>query len=108
MGVSQGQHRKEAMNTQEPNAAARRVGRALPARTILALLLAAGVVAGCARRYDMILTNGGQLIDVRKPTRDPSGGFYSYVDGRGKTNFISVARVVEIHPHQKVTFTSPQ
>jgi hypothetical protein len=93
------------MNTHESNSAARHLS---PARHGLVLLLAAATLAGCARRYDMILTNGGELTNVRKPTRDEKGGFYTYVDGRGQTNLVSIARVVEIHPHQKATFTSPQ
>lgn len=93
------------MNTRKPFFGAR---RALRARTFAALLLAAGVLAGCARRYDMILTNGQKLTNIRKPTRNQQGGYYSFIDARGHTNFISVARVTLVEPHRKETFTSPQ
>jgi hypothetical protein len=89
------------MITHERNAAARLAGK------ILVLLLASGALAGCARRYDMILTNGQELTNVRRPTLSPDHSFYSYVLPNGRTNYISQSRVTLVQPHQKTTFTSP-
>ena len=108
MGVSEAKHRKETMSTDERISAAKTARRALKPGNFLVLLLAAGVICGCARRYDITLTNGQQLTNVRKPKLNKAEGYYYYVDGRGRTNVISAARVVEIDPHQKATFTSPK
>jgi len=108
MGVSQAKHKKEAMSTHERISAAKSARRALTPGNLLVLLLAAGVLCGCARRYDITLTNGQQLTNVRKPKLNKAGGYYYFVDGRGRTNVISASRVVEIDPHQKSSFTSPK
>ena len=110
MGVSEAKHKKEtmSMSTDDRIFAAKTIRRALKPGNLLVLLLAAGVLCGCARRYDITLPNGQQLTNVRKPKLNKAGGYYYYVDGRGRTNLISAARVVEIDPHQKATFTSPK
>jgi hypothetical protein len=81
--------------------------RSSSTRYVLALLLAAATLAGCVRRYDIMLTNGGELTNVRKPTRDETNGYYTYLNSKGQTNIISIGRVIEIHPHQRVDFNAP-
>jgi hypothetical protein len=78
-----------------------------PIRSVLALLLTTAALAGCARRYDMILTNNEQVTNVRKPTFHEASGYYTFLDSKGRTNYISIARVVEIHPHERVDFKAP-
>ena len=73
-----------------------------------ALLLAAAALCGCARRYDVTLTNNQHLINIRKPILNKTGGFYYFVDSHGHTNTIPVTRVVEIDPHEESKFKSPQ
>jgi hypothetical protein len=80
----------------------------LRAGKFFVLLLAAAALCGCARRYDVTLTNGQHLTNIRKPVRDKSGGFFYYVDGRGNKVIIPATRVVEIDPHQESKFKSPQ
>ena len=94
---------KEAMNTNAGNSDARVMRRF----NFLALILGALVLCGCAR-YDMVLTNGQRLENIRKPKRDATGGYYSFIDAKGRTNVISEARVVSIAPHQESTFKSSQ
>ena len=63
------------MSTIERISAAKPVRRALNPRAFFALLLAAAALCGCARRYDMTLTNGGRVTNVRKPIRSKEGGY---------------------------------
>jgi len=72
--------------------------RALNPRTLFVLLLAAAVLCGCAR-YDITLTNGGSVTNVRKPKLDKQRGSWTYVTSDGKTNIISASRVINVVPH---------
>jgi hypothetical protein len=65
------------------------------------LLLAVTTLCGCMRRYDVILTNGRELTNVRKPALNKEGGYFYYINAHGQTNTIPATRVVEIRPHQE-------
>ncbi|MGD1084472.1 MAG: hypothetical protein ABSA47_06930 [Verrucomicrobiota bacterium] len=96
------------MNTQEGIAATTPSRHGLPAGKILPLLLAAGMLAGCARRYDMLLTNQRVVSNVRKPKLSPDHSYYIIVDRQGRTNTIPAGEVNVIQPHQKSPLTAPQ
>jgi hypothetical protein len=68
---------------------------------ILAALLCALVVTGCARRYDMMLTNGGRITNVTKPVFDKEKGTFTYKDVAGNSHHVSSGKVVEIKPHSE-------
>ena len=74
--------------------------RAFNPRSLFVLLLAAAALCGCAR-YDMTLTNGGKVTNVRKPKFNKDGGYWSYIAANGVTNIIPAGRVVSVGPHEK-------
>jgi hypothetical protein len=79
--------------------AARRPGwRGLHRPIIFALLLAATALCGCVH-YDMTLTNGGRVTNVRKPTYNAEGGYWTYVTADGKHITLPASRVVSVVPH---------
>ena len=47
-------------------------------RTIVLLLLAAGIGAGCSTRYNITLTNGEVIRSINKPTYDPDQQVYVF------------------------------
>jgi hypothetical protein len=65
-------------------------------RAIL-LLLALTVLCGCARGYDMHLTNGRSIRASSKPKLD-SQGWYIFKDGEGKVERVNSLRVRSIEP----------
>ena len=73
-------------------------------KNILLLLLGAVFLTGCMHNYDMTLTNGMKIPGVSKPKLDKQTGVYMYKDVKGRTNYISSARVVEIAPHSDQKF----
>ena len=87
------------MSTIERISAPKPVRRALNPRALFALLLAAANLCGCARRYDMTLTNGGRVTNVRKPIRSKEGGNFTFIAADGKQHVISADRVLSIVPH---------
>jgi hypothetical protein len=87
------------MSMIERTAARRPDRRAFNLRTLFALLLTAAALCGCARYYDMTLTNGGRVEGVRQPKLDRQGGSWTYITRDGKTNLISASRVINIVPH---------
>jgi hypothetical protein len=62
-------------------------------------LFCAALLAGCAHRYDMTLTNGEKLANVGKPVLHKDEGAYYYKDVAGNIHHINAGRVVEIAPH---------
>jgi hypothetical protein len=86
------------MNIIERMAAPRPVRRALARPIIFALLLAASAFCGCVH-YDMTLTNGGRVTNVRKPTYNAEGGYWTYVTADGKHITLPASRVVSVVPH---------
>ena len=67
--------------------------RILPCCLLIALL------AGCARRYDIVMTDGSRVTNVSKPVLDRQSGVFTYKDVRGQEHKKSAGRVVEIAPH---------
>jgi hypothetical protein len=65
------------------------------------LLVATLLLAGCARHYDMTLTNGVRVTNVTKPVLDESAGYYTYKDVSGTVRHVSQSRVLEIRPHSR-------
>ena len=63
--------------------------------------LAAGLLTGCAHRYDMQLTNGVLISNVSKPVLDRQNGVYIYKDVAGNKRYVSAGRVTEIGPHKR-------
>ncbi len=66
----------------------------VPALLVLALLL-----SGCARHYDMTLTNGVRVTNVTRPVLDEENNTYTYKDVAGTEHKVSQVRVLEIKPH---------
>jgi len=75
-------------------------------KKLVLLLFGAGLLCGCAH-YDMTLTNGMRIINVRKPVLNKATGQYDYTDVAGNKRHISRTRVVQIEPHRRQTFISP-
>jgi hypothetical protein len=73
--------------------------RFLKLATLVPCLCAASLLAGCAHRYDMTLTNGLRITNVTKPVYDRDAGTFTYTDVAGNVKHISSGRVVEIAPH---------
>ena len=70
-----------------------------------AALLSAILLAGCAHRYDMTLTNGVKITNVTKPMLNREQSVYTYKDVNGRICYISSGRVVEIGPHSSKNTT---
>jgi hypothetical protein len=68
---------------------------------VLPWVFSAAFLAGCARHYDMTLTNGTRITNVTKPKLYKDAGAYYYKDVDGKVHHISAGRVVDIQPHSK-------
>jgi hypothetical protein len=66
---------------------------------LLPWLFSAGLLAGCAQRYDLILTNGTRITNVTKPVKNLEAGAYYYKAVDGSVSHVSAGRVVEIKPH---------
>ena len=74
------------------------VRRSFPLRTVFALLLTAATLCGCVR-YDMTLTDGGKMTNIRKPKYYPQNGYYICTLASGKTITIPASHVVSVVPH---------
>ena len=72
---------------------------ALNRAKILPWLVAAGLLAGCAHRYDITLTNGERVTNVTKPRLNRDAGAFFYKDVAGNDHHVSAGRVVDIAPH---------
>jgi hypothetical protein len=69
------------------------------AKLVLPGIAALVLLAGCAHRYDITLTNNVRLTNVSKPVLDRNAGVFIYKDVKGNEHKIMAARVVEIDPH---------
>jgi len=68
-------------------------------------LLSAALLAGCARHYDMTLSNGTRITNVTKPVLSREAGAFYYKDVAGKVHHVSSGRVLEIKPHSEKNTT---
>jgi hypothetical protein len=66
---------------------------------LLPWLFAAAVLTGCARRYDITLTNGDRVTNVTRPVLDRQSGVFTYKDVAGNEHQVHAGHVVEIDPH---------
>jgi len=66
---------------------------------LLPWLFCAALLTGCARRYDIVLTDGTRVTNVTRPVKDKETGVLSYKDVAGNVHQKNAARVVEIVPH---------
>jgi hypothetical protein len=67
--------------------------------SLLPCLFSAFFLAGCARHYDMILTNGARITNITEYKLYKEQGAYYYKEVDGKVHHIPAHRVVEIKPH---------
>jgi hypothetical protein len=67
--------------------------------SLLSCLCAAMLLMGCARHYDLTLTDGTRITNVTKPVLDRQTGVFSYKDVTGHVHQKNAAHVVEIAPH---------
>jgi hypothetical protein len=72
---------------------------------LLPLLFSAALLAGCAHRYDMTLTNGVRVTNVTKPILNREEGVFTYKDVAGNVKHINSGRVVDIAPHSNKNTT---
>jgi len=87
------------MSIIERISAPRHVRRALHPPTLFALLLAAAVLCGCARRYDITLVNSQTVTNVRIPNLNKQSPYFTYITAGGHTFTIPASRVSYISPH---------
>jgi hypothetical protein len=73
--------------------------RGFRAAKILPCCVSAALLAGCARHYDIAMTNGERVTNVTKPILDRESGVFAYKDVAGHVHHLSAGRVVEIDPH---------
>jgi Bacterial protein of unknown function (DUF903) len=66
---------------------------------LLPSVFCAALLAGCAHRYDMTLTNGARITNVSKPEFHRDEGAFYYKDVTGKVHHVNSGHVVEITPH---------
>ena len=72
---------------------------------LLPWAVCAALLAGCAHRYDMTLTNGTRITNVSKPEFHKDEGAYYYKDVTGKVHHVNSGHVVEIKPHSSKNTT---
>ena len=72
---------------------------------LLPWFFSAALLAGCAHRYDITLTNGERVTNVTKPILHRDDGVFIYKDVTGKEHHVNAGRVVEIGPHSRKNTT---
>lgn len=65
-------------------------------KRLLPFLLVTGLLAGCARHYNITLTNGSVITTASKPRLE--NGSYHFKDASGQDVYISGTRVREVAP----------
>jgi hypothetical protein len=68
-----------------------------PMKRRIVLLSAACLLAGCASRYDILTTGGGDFTNVTKPKFVPGTRMYVFKDVRGTEYYLPETRVREIN-----------
>jgi uncharacterized protein DUF903 len=79
-------------------------------KNLLPFALCVGLFSGCARHYNLTLTNGSVITTAGKPRLE--NGSYHFKDASGKVVYIPSFRVREIAPtsmskDSKTTFKAP-
>lgn len=69
-------------------------------KKIFPFLAALILVAGCANRYDITLSNGTKYSGVSKPVLHQETGEYYFTDVVGRKLAVKQMRVRVIEPHQ--------
>ncbi|MFN3408919.1 MAG: YgdI/YgdR family lipoprotein [Limisphaerales bacterium] len=64
----------------------------------LCLLLLAGTLAGCARRYNITTTGGRTITTQGKPKYDAANSCFHFTDARGEKRTIPAGSVSKIEP----------
>lgn len=72
---------------------------------ILPWFFSAALLAGCAHRYDILLTNGERVTNVTKPVLYRDDGVFIYKDVTGKEHRVFAGKVVDIGPHSNKNTT---
>ncbi|HEV7925267.1 MAG TPA: YgdI/YgdR family lipoprotein [Verrucomicrobiae bacterium] len=72
---------------------------------LLLLFLSTSLLAGCAHRYDIMLTNGERVTNVTKPVLDREHGVFAYKDVTGREHHLFAGKVVDIGPHSNKNTT---
>jgi hypothetical protein len=67
-------------------------------RTLLVLVVVAGLLAGCARNYNIITTSGRVIGTKGKPHYDKENGVFKYTDGLGEKRSIPAGSVMQVAP----------
>jgi hypothetical protein len=67
-------------------------------KSVLWLLLALALCAGCASRYNITLNNGDVITARGKPKLDKEHSGYFFTDAAGNPDYISLGSVREIAP----------
>ena len=65
-------------------------------RLMFSMIVASLAVTGCARRYTMVLSNGGRITSRGKPALVE--GAYVYTDMNGQPASVPAGRVREVAP----------
>jgi hypothetical protein len=87
------------MSIIERISAQRPVRRTLKPRTMFALLLAAAALCGCARHYDLIMTNNRAVTNVRIRDLNKHLGYFTCVTATGREFRVPAGEVTSICPH---------
>jgi hypothetical protein len=66
--------------------------------TMLVLALTIGLLAGCARNYNITTTSGRTISTKGKPKYDKENGAFHYIDGLGEQRTIPAGSVIQIAP----------
>ena len=71
-------------------------------------LLLAGLVAGCATRYNVTLTNGRSITAKGKPRLDKASNCYVFKDTAGQQVVVPAMRIREIAPASMSNQNAPR
>jgi hypothetical protein len=79
------------------------VARALNRRmnskmALLVLVTIAGLLAGCARNYNITTTSGRVISSKGKPHYNKENGVFNFTDGLGEKRSIPAGSVMQISP----------
>ncbi|HTD86824.1 MAG TPA: YgdI/YgdR family lipoprotein [Candidatus Binatia bacterium] len=64
---------------------------------IFLVIAVAVLLTGCARHYNVTLTNGNSFTTTSKPKLNKEGTAYLYKDRNGKPSWVPAGKVTEIN-----------